>query len=136
MNLLFGFCLYMTFIYMPFDMFFKPVAEDQEVWFGFLLQGWAAKLTEPIHWAIYTAGAFGFWKMRAWMWPWAGLYAAQVALGMLVWSLLDSRGSLITGAIAMAVLLVPTVALLKAKARFDQQLSDPASIVEHESNVI
>jgi hypothetical protein len=70
------------------------------------------------------------------MWPWAGLYAAQVALGMLVWSLLDSRGSLITGAIAMAVLLVPTVALLKAKARFDQQLSDPASIVEHESNVI
>ncbi len=81
-----------------------------------------------------SAGAFGFWKMRAWMWPWSGLYAAQVALGMLIWSLLDSRGSLITGVIAMAVLLVPTVALFRAKARFDSPLCDPASIVEHESN--
>ena len=34
MNLIWLFCLYMTFIYMPFDMFYKPVAEDAEVWFG------------------------------------------------------------------------------------------------------
>ncbi len=119
MNLLFGFCLYMTFIYMPFDMFFKPIADAQEVWFGFLLQGWAAKLTEPIHWAIYAAGAYGFWKMRSWMWPWSALYAAQVALGMLIWSLLDSRGSAIFGIIAMTLLLIPTVALFRAKARFN-----------------
>ena len=70
MNLLFGFCLYMTFVYLPFDLLFKPVAGDEEVWFGFLLHGWAAKLTEPVHWAIYGAGAWGFWKMRRWMWPW------------------------------------------------------------------
>ena len=30
---MFYFCCYMTFIYMPFDMFIKPVAEDKEmVW--------------------------------------------------------------------------------------------------------
>ena len=64
MNVLLAFCLYMTFVYLPFDLFFKPVADDEEVWFGFLLHGWAAKLTEPLHWAIYGAGAWGFWKMR------------------------------------------------------------------------
>jgi len=60
MNLLLGFCLFMAVVYLPFDMFWKPVATDQEVWFGFLLERWAAKLTEPIHWAIYAAGAYGF----------------------------------------------------------------------------
>ena len=39
MNLIFYFCLYMTFIYMPFDMFFKPVAQDHEIWFGLTLTG-------------------------------------------------------------------------------------------------
>ena len=46
------FCAYMTFIYMPFDLFYKPVAEDAEVWLGITLYGWAAKSTEPLHWAI------------------------------------------------------------------------------------
>ena len=91
MNALFAFCLFMTFLYMPFDLFWKPVAEDQEVWFGLLLHGWAAKATEPLHWAIYAAGAYGFWKMRAWMHPWASLYTAQIAIGMLVWALTDQR---------------------------------------------
>jgi hypothetical protein len=91
MNALFAFCLFMTFAYMPFDVFWKPVEADQEVWFGFLLRGWAAKATEPLHWAIYAAGAFGFWKMRAWMHPWAALYTAQIAIGMLVWAFTDPR---------------------------------------------
>ena len=43
MNLLFGFCLYMTFIYLPFDLFWKAVEHDEEVWFGLTLTGWAAK---------------------------------------------------------------------------------------------
>ena len=92
MNALFAFCLFMTFVYLPFDLFWKPVAEDQEVWFGFLVRGWAAKATEPLHWAIYAAGAYGFWKMRPWMHPWAALYTAQVAIGMLVWSFTDPLG--------------------------------------------
>jgi hypothetical protein len=91
MNGLFAFCLFMTVAYMPYDMFWKPVESDQEVWFGFLLHGWAAKATEPLHWAIYAAGAYGFWKMRHWMHPWAALYTAQVAVGMLVWALTDPR---------------------------------------------
>ncbi len=85
------FCAYMAFVYVPWDFFFKPVAEDEEVWFGILLHGWAAKLTEPLHWAIYAAGSYGLYKMRSWMWPWASLYVLQIAIGMFVWSLLDER---------------------------------------------
>ena len=69
MNAVMLFCAYMTFIHMPWDIFVKPVAQDAEAWFGFLLRGWGAKLTEPLHWAIYAAGTYGFWRMRAWMWP-------------------------------------------------------------------
>ncbi|MDE0365530.1 MAG: hypothetical protein OXP09_08145 [Gammaproteobacteria bacterium] len=118
MNLIWLFCLYMTFIYLPFDLFIKPVAVDQEVWFGFMLTGWAAKLTAPLHWAIYAAGAYGFWKMRSWMWPWAALYVAQVSVGMGVWSLLDPRGGLWTGVVSTAVMAVPAIALWRSKGRF------------------
>ena len=83
MNALMIFCAYMALVHMPWDVFVKPVERDAEAWFGFLLRGRWAKLTEPLHWAIYAAGAYGFWRMRNWMWPWAPLYAAQVALGML-----------------------------------------------------
>ena len=124
MNLLFGFCLYMTFIYLPFDLFWKSVADDQEVWFGFLLEGWAAKATEPIHWAIYGAGAFGFWKMKSWMWPWASLYSLQVAIGMMVWSLVDDRGSPMFGLVAFGVFMIPTIALYRAKATFANKVED------------
>lgn len=119
MNLLFGFCLYMTFVYMPFDMFLKPVAEDEEVWFGFTLHGWWAKATEPLHWLIYGAGAYGFWRMRPWMWPWAAVYAAQVAIAMFVFNIVDPRGGgLLAAAVAGALFLIPTVALWRARGRF------------------
>ncbi|MCX7065641.1 MAG: hypothetical protein NT024_13995 [Proteobacteria bacterium] len=126
MNLLFGFCLYMVFIYMPFDMFVKPVEVDDEVWLGFLFHGWAAKLTEPLHWAIYMTGAYGFWKMRPWMWPWAAVYVAQISIGMLVWSLRDPRGAgWLGGAITAAVFLVPTIALWRARRRFTGRIETP-----------
>lgn len=121
MNLLMGFCLYMTFIYMPFDIFYKPVAEDEEVWFGVTLHGWPAKLTAPLHWLIYGAGAYGFWHMKRWMWPWAAVYAAQVVIAMLVWNLLDPRGGgIVSGAIAAAVFAIPMLALWRAKASFGE----------------
>ena len=116
MNLMLFFCLFMTFVYMPFDMFLKPVAQDEEVWFGFLLEGWAAKVTEPLHWVIYGAGTYGFWKMRSWMWPWASVYALQVASSMLIWSVV--RGSLIAGAVSFAVFMIPTAALYRSRACF------------------
>ena len=119
MNGLLAFCLFMTFVYMPFDLFWKSIATDEEVWFGLMLHGWAAKLTEPLHWAVYAAGAYGFWKMRPWMWPWAAVYSAQISIGMLVWSLRDPRGrGWIGGAVAALVFLIPAVALWRARPRF------------------
>ena len=119
MSLMFYFCCYMTFIYMPFDMFIKPVAEDKEIWFGFTLTGWWAKATEPLHWLIYGLGAYGFKNKKAWMWPWASLYAAQVAIAMFVWSVLNENGGGLLPAVVVGVLfLIPTVALWRSKARF------------------
>ena len=103
MNALMVFCAYMALIYMPFDLFWKPVEEDVEVWFGIMLRGWAAKMTEPLHWAIYAAGGWGFYRMRSWMWPWAALYVAQIAVGMLVWSVVAERGWGIAAGLAAAV---------------------------------
>ena len=86
MNVLMFFCGYMAFVYLPWDFFLKPAAADAEVWFGIRFHGIAAKLLEIPHWAIYAAGAYGFRHMRAWLWPWAAVYTAQVAFGMLVWN--------------------------------------------------
>lgn len=91
MNVLMVFCAYMAVIYVPWDLLFKPVADDEEVWFGIMLTGWGAKLTEPLHLLIYAGGAWGFWHMRSWMHPWALLYTAQVAIGMFVWSMLNTE---------------------------------------------
>lgn len=92
MNLIFYFCVYMTVVYMPFDIFYKPVAEDQEIWFGFTLTGWWAKATAPLHWLIYGLGAYGFWRMKSWMWPCAAVYAAQVVIAMFVFNLVHEYG--------------------------------------------
>lgn len=119
MNLMWLFCLYMTFIYLPFDLFFKPMAVDREVWFGVPLTGFWAKATEPLHWIIYALGAWGFWRMRRWMWPWAAVYAAQIAVGMLVWNLIDPRGrGVLAGIITALVFMVPTIALWRARRHF------------------
>lgn len=119
MNLTFYFCVYMTFAYLPFDLFVKPVAYDHEIWFGFALTGWWAKATAPVHWLIYGAGAWGFWKMRGWMWPWAAVYAAQVVIAMFVWNVINPKGGgWLAGLLAAAVFAVPTVALWRARPLF------------------
>lgn len=116
---LLAFCAFMTFAYVPFDFFWKPVEKDQEVWLGFLLTGKAAKATEPLHWAIYAAGTYGFWKMRAWLHPWAALYAASIALGMLIWGVRDERGSaLYVGLGGFVPFALLSVALWRARSRF------------------
>jgi hypothetical protein len=117
---LLGFCLFMTFVYLPFDLFWKPVARDQEVWLGFVLEGWAAKATEPLHWAIYAAGAYGLWKMRPWLHPWAALYTASIAIGMLVWSVRDPRGpGLLVGLVPCAAFAALAIALWRGRGRFE-----------------
>jgi short-subunit dehydrogenase len=123
MNVLMLFCAYMAAVYMPWDFFVKPVARDAEAWFGFLLHGWWAKLTEPLHWAIYAAGAYGFWRMRSWMWPWAALYAAQVALGMFVWSIVYVGGmrGWLGGLVSFIPFAVIAVALWNAQDQFGRK---------------
>ena len=125
MNLLFVFCLYMTFVYIPFDLFLKPVAADQEVWFGFTLHGWWAKATEPLRWLIYGAGTYGFWKMKRWMWPWAAVYVAQVASAMFLWNVIDPGGAgWAAGTVAGALYLIPTIALLRSRPAFESSSSN------------
>ena len=125
MNCLMVFCAYMTFIYMPFDIFWKPVEGDEEVWFGYMLHGWAAKATAPIHWLIYGFGCYGFYRMKSWMWPWASLYVFQVAIGMLVWSMLYGNQDMNLPAMLAAVLVVTLfvvlgVMLWRARSTFRQ----------------
>jgi short-subunit dehydrogenase len=124
MNALLLFCVYMALVYLPWDIFVKPIAEDEEVWFGILFRGWAAKLLAFPHWAVYAAGMIGFWGMRSWMWPWASVYVAQVAFSMAVWPILQRGDALgwIIGAAAGAVFAIPTVALWRARDRFQGPL--------------
>jgi len=121
MNILMFCCAFLAFVYIPWDLFCKPVASDAEAWFGILLRGWAAKATEPLHWAIYIAGAYGFWRMRPWMWPWAAAYAAQLAIGCLVWEVVyaGGLGGWSAGLAGFAACGWLTYALWTAQDRFD-----------------
>ena len=113
------FCAYMTFIYMPFDIFIKPVAEDEEIWFGFALHGWWAKLTAPLHWLIYGLGFYGFLRMKPALWPWAGLYTLQVAIAMFVWNLVEEKGrGLVAGIVMATPFLVLAFYLLRDREIF------------------
>src|SRR5215470_9015719 len=118
------FCAFMAVVYVPFlDFLRKPVESDTEVWLGLPLHGVWAKATEPLHMAIYGAGAWGFWKMRRWMHPWAAVYSASVAIGMLIWAATDPRDVprlqlLGVGAAGFALFGGLTVALWRARERF------------------
>ena len=120
MNVLMVFCAFMAVVYVPWDLFCKPVARDAEVWFGIMFRGWGAKLTAPLHWATYAAGAYGFWRMRHWMWPWAAVYAAQMTFSTVAWNLAyvgglrGWLGALVTGALAAGLM----VALARAQHHF------------------
>lgn len=120
MNALMAFCAYMTFIYMPFDIFIKPVDQDEEVWFGYMLHGWAAKATAPIHWAIYGAGFYGFLKMKPWMFPWAALYVFQVAIAMVVWGWLYGDAPLYISVVIGIPFVVLGVFLWRARPQFNE----------------
>ncbi|MFN2376177.1 MAG: SDR family NAD(P)-dependent oxidoreductase [Candidatus Binatia bacterium] len=92
MNALMVFAAFQVFIYSPFDLLLKPLARDEDVWFGIMLTGWAAKVGGLVHLAVYAAGLYGFWRMRPWMHPWAALYVLQLALAMFLWSVCHVGG--------------------------------------------
>lgn len=120
MQLVWLFCLYMALIYVPYDIFFTPVAEDEQVWFGVILYGWWAKATAPIHWIIYAAGAWGFYKMHRWMHPWAGVYVTQVAIAMFVWGFLYGTAvtTWVVGSVTGTLLLGLAIALWVSRHHF------------------
>jgi hypothetical protein len=69
-----------------------PEIRDVEVWGGFELHGRAARLTAPLHWAIFAAGAWAFWRAKPWIWGAAAAYVSYVALSHLVWSEVSPNG--------------------------------------------
>ena len=123
MNLMLLFCVWMALVYVPWDLFLKPVGVDEEVWFGIRFHGWAAKLLAIPHWAVYAAGMVGFWGMRRWMHPWAAVYAAQMTFAMVVWPLLYKEGASrwVFAALSGAVFGWITWVLWKARGHFQPQ---------------
>jgi hypothetical protein len=119
LNLILLFALYMTFIYSPFDVVFKPLADDEDVWLGLVFTGWGAKIGGIAHWIVYGALAWGLWRMRPWAWWLGSLYATQVAIAMFVWPLLHAEGGgLVAAAVAGLVFAIPAVALWRSRALF------------------
>ena len=120
MNAVMVFCAYMTFVYMPFDLFIKPVEHDGEVWFGVLFTGMTAKWLAIPHWIVYAGGLYGFRRMRPWMAIAAPLYVAQVAFGMFLWPVLHygSLTGFVLGLIAVVPFAVLTVAFWNARDSF------------------
>lgn len=105
MNGLMFLCFYYVAIYIPWDFLFKPPHRDQEVFLGLMFHGRGAKLVELVHFAIYAAGAYGFWRMKSWMWPWAAVYVGQMAFSSFVWGTVHRGGWL--GWIAAVITAVP-----------------------------
>ena len=106
MNVVFLFCVYMTFVYLPWDVFIKPIAEDEEVWFGFIFYGWMAKLGGIVHWIVYGSLTYGLCYMRPWARPCVGLYLLQVAWSMFVWAFLTDDLSAMWASLAVALIFV------------------------------
>ena len=117
MNALMLFCVFMAAIAIPLDFFCTPLARDQQVWFGIVFRGWFAKFGEIAHWLVYAAGAYGFWHLRTWMWPWAAAYAGQVAFSMFIWFAVHRGGP--GGFVAALLSLIPYggITLLLWRAR-------------------
>jgi short-subunit dehydrogenase len=120
LNAMMVFCAFMTFVYVPWDIFWKPLSADHEVWFGYAFEGWSAKLAALVHWWVYGALLYGLRRMR----PWARLgltaYLAQVAFGMFVWSAVEygSWTGFFLGLIAAAPFLALTSVVWNARDHF------------------
>ncbi|MFP6640186.1 MAG: hypothetical protein VCC04_08075, partial [Myxococcota bacterium] len=120
MNVVMVFSAWMAFIYMPWDIFIKPAAQGQEVWFGLMFTGGWAKVMAIPHWFVYGAAVYGFRRRRSWMGIAAPLYTAQVAIGMFLWPIL-LYGSLmgwVMGLIAAAPFALLTLVFFNAREHF------------------
>jgi hypothetical protein len=109
------FCLLSLALNVPRDLLW-PEYGDVEVWFGLEVRGLAARLTAPLHWAIFAVGAWAFWTCRPWIRPVAAAYAFYVAASHLVWSEASAHGNgWRVGLLQAAALSVPGFLLLRAR---------------------
>ncbi len=121
MNVMFAVCVLVTFVYFPYDVFFVPLEKAEDVWLGVTLKGGWAKVGEVAHWIVYATGAYGFWKMRSWMWPWAAVWMLQVGVAHLFWSELSPRGGgFLRGLWQFALFLIPVWLLYRSRERFER----------------
>lgn len=120
MNALMVFCAFMAFVYLPWDVLIKPLSVDEDVWFGIRFHGVLAKLGGLAHWGVYAALAYGFRHMKEWMWPWAAVYAGQVAFSMLAWPIFYQGGflGLLFGVMAFVPFALLTAVLWNAQDEF------------------
>ena len=81
-----------TVVFLAVRDLWLPEVGDVEVWLGFELHGRAARLTAPLHWAIFALGAFAFWRGKPWIWRAAAAYVFYVALSHLIWSEVSPNG--------------------------------------------
>lgn len=86
-----AFCA-ITVVFLAARDLWLPEVRDVEVWLGFELHGLAARLTAPLHWAIFAAGAWAFWRGKPWIWNAAAAYAFYVALSHGIWSEASPNG--------------------------------------------
>jgi len=108
------FCLLTLVFLVPRDLCLAHT-RDVEVWLGFELHGAAARATAPLHWAIFAAGAWGFWRARPWIVPAAAAYCFYVAVSHLIWSEASPNGQgWPMGLAQAAVFSLPGIALLRA----------------------
>jgi hypothetical protein len=111
------FCAATVVFLVPRDLLL-PETRDVEVWLGFELHGRAARLSAPLHWAIFALGAWGFWRARPWIAPAAAAYVLYVAVSHLVWSEASPQGNGWRVGLAQALAIsVPALLLLRAGRR-------------------
>jgi hypothetical protein len=129
MTALAGFCALTILFLVPRDLFF-PETRDVEVWLGFELRGHAARLTAPLHWAIFAVFAWGFWRARPWIPSAAAGYVFYVALSHLIWSEASPHGhGWRMGLLQAGLISIPGLLLLRAgrsRAGADQRLARSA----------
>ena len=82
----------LTVVFLAGRDLFVPSVGDVEVWLGIELHGRAARLTAPLHWAIFAGLAWGFWRAKPWIRPAASAYLFYVALSHLIWSEASPNG--------------------------------------------
>jgi hypothetical protein len=112
-----AFCVATVLFLVPRDLFFAET-RDVEVWLGFEVRDRAALLTAPLHWALFLAGAWGFWTQRPWILRAAAVYAFYVALSHLIWSEASPSGrGWPAGVVQALALSVPGILLLRAHHR-------------------